>query len=260
MKRARASVLRGSGPCSIAWGLLWTCLLSGCVDVGQESIELELSARGVALDAIDGRDGYTITLTRADLAFGPLYLCASHVAGDLCETARAQWLDSAVVDALDPDARTLGQLEGLTGTVQSLMYDAGFAFPLASASPTETEAGAALATSIALEGIAGNGQRELRFSARVATEPRSPGRSLASGQLEAHRLSRGDRVELTFDATAWVVNIDFDALFDAAAQVDADADGSSEVEVEVEVAPNTQAYRAVHHGFVTNARPEVRFE
>lgn len=238
--------------------LRWLCALAtalaGCIDVGQEPVSLPLSVRGQAPAPIDGRDGYTIELTTAELAFGPLYLCASRVAGDLCETARGEWLDSAVVDILDPEPRAVGELSGLTGEVQSLMYDAGFVWPLASARPSETDAGRELdGASLWVEGSARAQDREVVFSARVIAEPRTAGRSLVSGQLDAHRLSDGDTLELVFAPDPLVRLIDFDALYEGAAE----DDGDNAQTVEVEVAPGTQAYRALHQGLVTNTRPEV---
>ena len=77
----------------------------------------------------------SVTIDRADLAFGPLYLCAGATAGDLCDTARFEWLDSAVVDTTLSDPVKVGELSGVTGTVRSWMYDLGLSSQLTREAP-----------------------------------------------------------------------------------------------------------------------------
>ena len=76
--------------------------LTACAETSQERVQIPLEVTGTApAGTVLSLGDVPVTLTRADLAFGPLYLCAGTQAGELCETARLEWLDSVVVDALD---------------------------------------------------------------------------------------------------------------------------------------------------------------
>ena len=58
-------------------------LLAGCGRPGAVETSIPLMVAGTELEApIEGRDGWSIELSRADLAFGPLYLCSGVKAGD----------------------------------------------------------------------------------------------------------------------------------------------------------------------------------
>ena len=65
--------------------------LSACVaDTGQSTVTLPISAEGTA-PAPFVADGWTVTLAKAELAFGAAYFCATAAAdARLCETANAR--------------------------------------------------------------------------------------------------------------------------------------------------------------------------
>src|SRR5690606_2863629 len=104
----------------------WVAVAIACVAVGAAQIEVPLQVAGTAVDEpVVGKAGAQIELDRAELAFGPIYLCAGAQAGELCDTAQLEWLDAVVIDALDPAPVEAGRLRGREGTVRSWMFDLG---------------------------------------------------------------------------------------------------------------------------------------
>ncbi len=149
--------------------LLLPLLFSGCTSPGQRPIELPLFVSGTSNDVVDTGGGAQLTLQRADLAFGPLYLCAGVTAGELCETARLEWLDTAVVDMLADNRVQVGTLRGVTGAVRSWMFDYGISSQLTRNEPYVLEAAEQLGgTSFVGEGVARSGNKALPFVVRVA--------------------------------------------------------------------------------------------
>jgi hypothetical protein len=205
-------------------GLSCALVLSACVATGQEDVAVPLSVAGTAIEApIVGKDDAQIVLSRAELAFGPLVLCAGAQAGELCETARLEWLDAEVVDAMDPRVVEVGALEGISGTVRSWMYDVGYASVLTQEDALELDAARDLdGASVRLEGVATIAGLALPFSASVvirAEESTEVGvpvvRSSADDQIE-HDVGPDDAGLLVrFDPAPWVSEIDFSAFVGA---------------------------------------------
>ncbi len=192
-------------------------------DTGQEPTSAALRVAGAELpDApFEGKGGAMITLNAAELAFGPLYLCAGAQAGELCETARLEWLDSAVIDALDPEPVEVGALTGVTGVVRSWMFDLGLASTLTQQEPLILDAAEALGdSSVRLAGQAQLGERAIPFIANVAIrqeEETEQGVSVirkSASEAFEHEL-RADvesALLIRFDPRPWVLQIDFSAL------------------------------------------------
>ncbi|MDD9942271.1 MAG: hypothetical protein OXU20_14590 [Myxococcales bacterium] len=241
-----------------AWRCTLACAvcLAGCIDVGQERVQFDVHVAGRALDEIEARHGWTVELSRADLAFGPLFLCASTTAGDLCEPARAEWLDSVVVDTLDPASKTAGMGVGLEGEVRSFMYELGATWPLAQPQPQPTTAGEALDEhALKLAGVARREGREVHFEAEVAVAANTAGRTVASGQLDAQRLGADvTTLRARFDPERFVAQIDFDELAGTQEAEAADQDGP------IRIRPDSQAHRAVVSGLVSNGRPDIAWD
>ncbi|MGB1698880.1 MAG: hypothetical protein ACPHRO_02925, partial [Nannocystaceae bacterium] len=86
----------------LRWALALALFSAGCLDTGQQRAEVPLSVAGTAgAGTVLTEGGVSLSVDRADLAFGPLYLCPGNTAGDLCDVARMEWLDATVVDTLD---------------------------------------------------------------------------------------------------------------------------------------------------------------
>lgn len=150
---------------SLAFGFI-----GGCIDMQQEPVEFPLMLAGTAEPLVKLPSG-EIELASAQVAFGPLYLCAGASSGDLCDVARAQWLDTAVVDILDPAPMSAGMVRGNSGTVLSWMYDLGISSQLTRSKPFVLEAAQRLGgVSLRLKGRARVDGIEIPFSAAVAVE------------------------------------------------------------------------------------------
>lgn len=226
------------------------CLATGCIDTLGSRIELPLQVAGSAASApFEGQNGWSIELTRAELAFGPLYLCGGAQAGSLCETARLEWLGSAVVDALEPQPRAVGQLEGVTGFVRSYMYDLAITSLLTQHEPVPLEAALALGgNSVRLEGVARGSQRvpflfEMAIQQEEQTEIGVSVVRQSGGASFEHEVTTDDAGLLVrFDPRPWLQSVDFETALQGVAGF----------------GPGTQGYRAVSGAIVAGVRP--RFE
>jgi len=148
------------------------CLFAGCAKTGQDRVALPLYVAGTAVtEPVIATGEVPITIERAVLAFGPLYLCAGTTAGELCETARLEWLESVVVDTLAVDPVQAGMLTGVTGTVQSWMYDLGISSQLTASEPYVLDAARQLdGASFVIEGRAIVDGIDVPFSASIPVQ------------------------------------------------------------------------------------------
>lgn len=217
---------------------------SGCVDTGVEPVELPVLAAGVSAEPFETRDGWVVTLERADLAFGPLYLCTAANAGDLCETAQAEMLDGVVLDLLDPEPREVGRLIGLGGIVRSVMHDYGVTWELTGMAPESHVDDASMqGRSFVVEGVAERGEERVRFQGAIAVTPIRAGslvvrRTLSAGEVTD--LEGAQALTLSVDPRAWLAGVRFDEL---------GSDGSIE--------EGSQAWRAIVAGMTAQSRPEI---
>lgn len=159
----------------------------------------------------------SVVIDRADLAFGPLYLCAGATAGDLCDTARLEWLDSVVVDTTRSEPVAVGELSGVTGTVRSWMYDLGLSSQLTRETPFVLDAAKELGdASFALEGTAVVAGVDVPFQAFVPiqqtedTELGVPVIRKGSSDSFYREIDGSEQSLLVrFDASTWVASVDF---------------------------------------------------
>lgn len=204
------------------WGAvqIWLCA-TACLEIGQEEATVNLSARGTApLEPVSGKSDWSIELGRADVAFGPLYVCAGTQAGKYCDTARLEWLESVVLNALDDEERSIGTLRGVTGPVRSWMFDFGITSLLTQAKPTVLKAASELeGHSVVLEGIARKDPHSVTFVLEIPVQLEAGAESgvpvVASFPKDPFRhdvSSAGDTLTVRFDPTPWVQAIDFEGL------------------------------------------------
>ena len=183
-----------------------------CAETGQDRALVPLSVAGSDISESIRIDGeIALAIDRADLAFGPLYLCAGVTAGDLCETARLEWLDSVVVDLTSPEPIRAGELTGVTGTVQSWMYDLGISSQLTRDEPFVLGAASTLGgSSFVLEGRALVDELELPFTASVAIQQTDD----TELGVPVIRKSNSDTFsrEVSADEPGLVVRFDLEAL------------------------------------------------
>jgi hypothetical protein len=268
--------------------------MSGCADSSQTRVQVPLEVHGTApTGPLLSLGAVPVTLTRADLAFGPLYMCAGAQAGELCETARVEWLDTVVVDALDPLPQPAGDLYGVSGVVQSWMFDLGISAQLTRDDPFVLEAAESLGGhSLVLEGSALVSGVTLPFVAEVAvqqtdaTELGVPVVRKSSSDPFNEDVSGAERaLQVRFDPATWLAGVDLrpyvqfatcapaqeGVLCDGLLEWTCDAGGANtsrdcaalgQVCVagegcadHVVIAPGSEASRALRNALVAGARP-----
>jgi len=272
---------------------------TGCIDTGQDQVSIPIRLAGTSVAApVSSANGWSIELTRADLAFGPLYLCPGYQAGSLCDTARMEWIETAVVNALDPEVDDAGALDGVTGPVRSWMYDLGIASLLTQQRPEPLSAAQALdGNSVRIEGVASKGPHAMPFLIEIPIQQEEAteiGVSVVrkSGSDRFEHVITGNETALTvrFDPGPWVRDVDFDTLVENASctpggptsvcadsrELTCSATGAIEAERDcspiglacvrgrgcvdrVTFTPESQAYRAVKGALVAGTRPSFEW-
>lgn len=273
-------------------------MLCACAETGQAPVSVPLWLAGADVSGdVPAGGGTTVQVERAELAFGPLYLCAGTSAGDLCETARLEWLDSAVVDLTVAEPAEAGRLDGATGTVRSWMYDLGISSQLTRSNPFVLSAARELGgASFVLEGVAVIEGIEVPFEVNVAvqqtdeTELGVPVVRKSSSDVFFHDVSESEAgLVVRFDLAAWLRSTDFSSLLergsceldgaptvcdgaveqrcdgplltasrDCAQLGQACEPGSGCVE-RVRIEDNTEIFRALRNGLVSGSRPEFEW-
>lgn len=187
--------------------------LCACTDTGRSFVSVPFAARGTG-DVTTTIDGWDVTLTRADVAIGPIYFCATALASrEFCEDALLEDLETEVVSGLDAAEQSLGTLEGVSGSIRSATYDYGYSY-LLTRPQAEPNDGAVEGHSAVLEGTAVRGVDTLRFRIEVDVIPSLPGASAVQGASTTQTLT-GAPVEVTLvvDPLMWLGAVDFDAVF-----------------------------------------------
>ena len=216
------------------------------------SVPLELSGSDVE-DQFEASDGWRVTLDQAELAFGPVYLCSGITAGDLCDTARMEWLGSAVIDLLDPRVRQVGHLNGTSGEVRSWMYDHGLASRVDGMGYVELDAAEQLGGhSLVLRGVAVRGSSTIPFSLDLQlmqheeTEQGVPlVRKSQSESFYRDVTGEEDALRIRFDPRSWFQSVDFDSYTDSIAS-----------EEELVWGEDDQARRAIRNAVIVGERAQ----
>jgi hypothetical protein len=238
-----------------------------------------------------------VTIERADLAFGPFYLCAGVTAGDLCDTARLEWLDAVVVDTTVAMPTLAGELSGITGEVRSWMYDLGISSQLTRQEPFVLKAAKELGSvSFVLEGRANIDGIEVPFSASVPiqqTDDTELGvpvvRKSTSESFFRDITPTESGLVVRFDPAAWVRGMDFrpymtreqcsalgaDLVCDGA--IERTCDGELELSTRdcdqrnqvclpregctnrLTIAKDSEAYRSLRNALLSGARPSMEW-
>lgn len=189
----------------------------GCEHSTQEAVNLPIFVKGTNTPQILLGDNTEITLERADLAFGPLYLCAGVNAGDLCDVARLEWPDSVVINTLNSQAQEVGELQGVTGLVLSWMYDLGISSQLTRNEPFILSAAQELdGYSLVIEGKALVSDIELPFTVSMGlkqsddTELGVPIiRKSLSDPFQKEVNLNDQNLTIQFDPSTWMQKLDF---------------------------------------------------
>jgi len=225
------------------WPALGLLLVGACGDTGQQRLRIPVVAQGSQRDFFEVGDA-RFTLQRAELGFGPLYLCATEGADvDLCEVALGEFLQTITIDGLDGQPTTVGTLDATTGNVRSALYDYGISWLLTQQQPRASK-GAPDGHSLVLSGSVTRAQQTLLFEAVVDIAPLSAGDAALNALATQRDLKSGDQLRLQVDPYRWLSRINLDKLF----ALDEDRDG------QVTLGEETQAYQALVLG-MTNAAP-----
>lgn len=232
---------------------LASLLLAGCGEAPQSEHSLDLVARAVEPGVLILTDGTEITLTRAELAFGPLYLCPGPTAGQACAVARLEWLGSAVVDLRDGGEQPLGELTGVTGAVHSWMFDYGITSLLTEKAPFVSPAAEELGErSLVVEGTALVNGSAIAFSLAVRV---AQGAEVEQGvQVVRSSASDGFDDEVTLDTEE--LRVEFDVGPWLLALSGSDFCPENTCEARVDLAVDTPAAERVAQAMVAGERPE----
>jgi hypothetical protein len=247
-----------------ALALPFVCALAGCGDVGQSQAEVPLYVSGSELAGLVAATGdVMLTIDRAELAFGPLYLCAGAQAGELCDTARLEWLGSVRIDLKEAAPRYAGTLSGTTGRVRSWMYDLGISSQLTASDPFVLDAAQELGgASLVVEGRASQGDLQVPFVVGVVIQQGAdvergvPVVRKGKGDVFNHDVSGAEPgLWVRFDASAWLSKLDLRS--ELARSACATEAACSEP---IRFAPDGVTYRGLHNAVVSGRRPELDWE
>jgi hypothetical protein len=244
------------------WRASLCCVLASgacaCSDLGQNYAELPLFVGGSGLEQpLVAEGGLELRIERAELAFGPLYLCAGAQAGELCDTARLEWLGSVRVDLTTSEARRAGTLSGTTGRVRSWMYDLGISSQLIRGEPFVLDAARELGgASLVVQGRASRDGQSIPFSAEVVLQQGSevergvPVVRKGSTDSFNHDVKGDERgLWVRFDAAPWLRAVDLSAELEACV-------ASRGCALPVRLDPEGKAYRGLHNAVASGRRPE----
>jgi hypothetical protein len=181
-----------------------------CGSTGQDRVAVPFTARGSAPQPFDA-DGWSVQLTRADVAMGPIYFCAARgSSADLCPSAVAEFADSFSVDALDPTRQDLGALEAVTGELHSVAWDYAITWPTTEEQPVVL-GDAVNGHSARFAGQASKDGEVIDFTLDLDIAPLLRGSRAVQGvRNDATIENEGTRCELRLDADAWWAQARFD--------------------------------------------------
>jgi hypothetical protein len=185
----------------------------GCDATGRARVEIPLHGAGSEPGAFDV-EGWSVELSRADVAFGPFWLCATESADpEFCDAALLELRETIALDALDPAPHMLATMPGITGTARSGMFDYGISWP-ATATRARANPGAPEERSAVFLGRATRGAVSFAFEARIEVVPIMQGALVVRGQrIAPHAIvSSDDALVVRVDPRAWWRRVDFDRL------------------------------------------------
>ena len=185
-----------------AWLLSLVTLLASWTETNRRPAIAMLAAEGASTSTVTS-GAYTVTLDRADVAIGPLFLCATRASSaDLCETAVLETQQAFVFDALDPTRQSLGFLDGVTGHFRTAQFDQGLVFLLGATAPAPLPPAE---HSALIEGNASDGTDAFDFSLAIDVVAAVSGQSAIVGRhVEGEVPASGGRLVVRLDPAGLV--------------------------------------------------------
>lgn len=226
--------------------MLCALLLASCDETSRSFVRVPMVAQRTG-DASFSAGEHEVTLSRAEVALGPLYFCATAAAdADLCPDAIAELREVAVIDLLDGDAQRVGTVQATTGMVRSATLDYGRPWLLPANAP-ERGPRELDGHSAVFEGEACREDACFAFEAAIDLTPREAGDSTLPGLDTRFAILEGEqRLVARIELSAWLGRIDFAEL-----QSSVNDDGVAVIE------PGSQAYEAIAIGMTSRAVPEI---
>jgi len=227
----------------VALALAAGALAPACATTPQEIVAYDAVASPRLAPSFAGGNGWTVEVSRAELAIGPVYFCASEAgSANVCKTAQAEYAAVARVDAL-AGPRPIGTVRGVTGAIRSASYDLGVSW-----FDTQTTATPAPQSprghSLSVTGVATKGATRYPFELSVDVVPQYQGqRAVPSSDASADVEDARVRLEITCDVQTWLAQIDWDEAQKAGPVLDA----------------STQAHASVLVGMKNLRPPEFRW-
>lgn len=229
-------------------------LLPGCTHSPQEPADYDAVAIAEA-NAIATAGEWSIQLTRAELAFGPVYFCASASgSSSLCESSIAEVASFARLDGLSADPQPVGRVHGFTGTIRSAAYDWGITWFDTQTDPTAADV-APGGHSMHVEALATRDSTSLPLVADVDVVPQYQGQmAVPTAPAEATIESSAFRLEIHFDVAKWFGQLDRKNA-DGVPYLDALAESGQPISI----VPGTPLHEALLIGMKNLNPPEFRW-
>jgi hypothetical protein len=187
-------------------------LAGACIESPQSVLDYDAVAtpRGNGTTQVSG---WSVTLTRADVALGPFYFCAAASGSStLCASSVAEVARVSVVNALPGGPSPIGKVHGFSGSIESVSYDLGISWFDTQTAPTPAP-GLPGGHSMRLEGSAQKGAVRVPFVADVDVVPQYQGQNaISTAPAVATVDSAAARLSVELDAAAWLRQLDFDAI------------------------------------------------
>jgi iron complex outermembrane recepter protein len=194
-----------------AW--LAATLLAGCDGSGGAVFEVPVIARGVGDSSVAGADGWTFTLERAEMGFGPVYACSTEAASpEFCPEAVLEVREVLSIDALAPESQ-VGVARARTAVANTAMWDYGITW-LPTAGQARALEGAPEGHSFVFVGRARHTDgREVAIDCALDVLPPMQGSVAVTGKSTgAHPLEPGSRLRVSVDAVRWWSVVSFESI------------------------------------------------
>jgi hypothetical protein len=198
-----------------ALGVLLSFVLSGCTGTGQPDVSFPAYFVPTANKSFVVGE-FTVDLSEARVAFGPVYFCASASgSATLCETALGEIRDEAVFDALASDRQGVGTYHGFVGEVRSGSYDHGIHWFLPqeeARASTEAPGG----HSALFRGTASRAGMKAAFEMHIDVVPQYRGqRAVPTVSVDGHVTEATESVEMRIDLESWLSTVDYEQMLGA---------------------------------------------
>lgn len=177
--------------------------LLGCGDTGSDIVTFPVLGAGAGDDVAEV-EGWTVTLTNARLAFGPLYLCPSSFSDrDFCEEAQGELLTPGTIDGLDDAEAMLGTAGAIVGIVRSAQFDYGRTWRIDDGRPVPNDGAVDGEHSLVIAGRAARDATTFDFVARYDIDAQASGLSAIFGFQTFRDIDGTEALVVRVDPTAW---------------------------------------------------------